>query len=190
MTGEDLARVSERAAELAEALDAFRPDQFGSESNVRAHVQGTGLEIWEQTGGRVDAWVASVGTGGTFLGVSRALKTRNPRVRCLAAEPASAPFIAGGAVTSPRHKIQGTGYLMIPPRWEPELCDGFLTVSDAAAEETTRELARREGILGGYSSGANVWAALQVARVAEPGEVIVTVCPDTGLKYLSTDLYP
>jgi cysteine synthase A len=190
VTGEDLALVSRRAAELTEELGAFWPDQFGSESNVLAHAEGTGAEIWEQTGGRVDYWVASVGTGGTFVGVARALKARNPAVRCVAAEPAGAPFIAGGPVTNPRHQIQGTGYLMVPPRWEPALCDGFLQVSDEDTVETARLLAAREGIFGGFSSGANVWAALQLAREAEPGQVVVTMCPDTGLKYLSTDLFP
>ena len=147
------------------------------------------MEIWEQTGGQVDVWVASVGTGGTFTGVAGALKERNPAVRCIAAEPAGAPFIAGGPVTDPRHKIQGTGYLMVPPRWDAGLCDGFTRVTDQDAVETTRLLAAREGIFGGFSSGANVWAALQLAREVEPGQVVVTACPDTGLKYLSTDLF-
>ena len=190
VTGEDLALVAQRAEELTAELGAFWPDQFGSESNVRAHDEGTGAEIWEQTGGRVTYWVASVGTGGTFTGVARALKSQNAAVRCIAAEPATAPFIAGGPVTSPSHKIQGTGYVMVPPRWEPDVCDGFLGVTDEDAAETTRLLAAREGIFGGFSSGANVWAALQIARQAEPGQVVVTVCPDTGLKYLSTDLFP
>ena len=190
VTGEDLALVAQRAAELTAELGAFWPDQFGSESNIRAHEDGTGAEIWAQTGGRVDYWVASIGTGGTFTGVARALKSRNPATRCIAAEPATAPFIAGGPVTNPSHKIQGTGYVMIPPRWEPDRCDGFLSVTDEEAVITTRALAAREGIFGGFSSGANVWAALQLARDAQLGQVVVTVCPDTGLKYLSTDLFP
>ncbi len=187
---EDLELVEQRTAALVGELGAFRADQFNNPHSVLAHELTTGAEIWEQTEGRIDAWVASVGTGGTFIGVSRALKARRPDVRCYAAEPASAPFIAGGAVTSTSHKIQGTGYALIPPQWDPSLCDGFLTVTDADAVETARQLAAREGIFGGFSSGANVAAALQLARIAQPGATIVTVAPDSGLKYLSTDLYP
>ena len=147
-------------------LGAFRPDQFGNLANARAHEQGTGREIWEQTGGRVDVWVASVGTGGTFVGVARALKARNPRVRCLAAEPATAPALAGGPITDTCHRLEGTGYARVPPLWDPALCDGFLTVTDADAIDTARRLATREGIFCGCSSGANVAAALQVAATA------------------------
>lgn len=189
VSGEDLARVEERAAELTAQLGAFRPDQFGNPANAEAHALTTGAEIWEQTGGRVDAWVASIGTGGTFTGVARALKERNRRVRCIAAEPATAAILAGQPVTRTAHKIQGTGYNLTPPLWDPTLCDGFLGVTDEDAIATARRLAVEEGIVGGFSSGANVWAALQLAREAGEGEVIVTVCPDTGLKYLSTDLY-
>ena len=190
VTGEDLKLVERRAAELAAELGAFRPDQFANPSNVRVHEETTGPEIWEQAGGRVDVWVASIGTGGSFLGVARALKARKPEVRCIAAEPATARRIAGCAVTCTDHLIQGTGYNMVPPQWDPSLCDGFIGVSDDAAVETARLLASREGIFAGYSSGANVWAALALAGEVEPGQVVVTVCPDTGLKYLSTDLYP
>ncbi|MCC2669991.1 MAG: Pyridoxal-5-phosphate-dependent protein beta subunit [Armatimonadetes bacterium] len=168
VTGEDLELVEQRAAELARDLGAFRPAQFG----------------------RVHAWVASVGTGGTFTGVAQALKTRCPAVRCIAAEPASARRLAGGEITSTSHQIQGTGYNLVPPTWDPAVCDGFIGVTDDDAVETARLLGTREGICGGYSSGANVWAALQLAREASEGEVIVTVCPDTGLKYLSTELFP
>lgn len=190
VTGEDLARVEERAAELTAELHAFRPDQFANPANAAAHAETTAVEIWEQTGGRVDAWVAGVGTAGTFVGVARALKARRPEVRCLAAEPAGARPLAGLPITDTAHQLQGTGYNMVPPLWDPALCDGFLGVTDADAIETARRLGRDEGILAGYSSGANVWAALQVAAGAAPGMVVVTVCPDTGLKYLSTPLFP
>ena len=186
---EDLEAVEARAAELVERLGAFRPDQFGNAANTRAHELGTGCELWEQTGGRVDVWVASVGTGGTFVGVARALKARNPRVRCLAAEPATAPALAGGPITDTCHRLEGTGYARVPPLWDPSLCDGFLTVTDAEAMATARRLATREGIFCGFSSGANVAAALQVAKAAEAGAVVVTLVTDTGLKYLSTDLF-
>jgi cysteine synthase A len=189
VTGEDLELVEQRAAELTAELGAFRPNQFANPSNVAMHEQTTGLEIWEQAGGQVDAWVASIGTGGTFIGVARALKQRKPTVRCVAAEPATARKIAGCEITSSSHQLQGTGYNLIPPQWEPEMCDGFIGVSDQDAIDTARLLGTREGICAGYSSGANVWAALQLASEAAEGEVIVTVCPDTGLKYLSTNLF-
>jgi cysteine synthase A len=190
VSGEDLALVARRAAELTEKLHAFRPDQFSNRSGFDAHEDTTGPEIWEQTGGAVDAFVASVGTAGTFVGVARALKQRNPAIRCIAAEPARTRTLAGCAITSPHHKIQGTGYNMVPPGWAPELCDEYLGVTDDDAVRTARLLATREGIVAGFSSGANVWAALQIARTARDESVIVTMCPDTGLKYLSTDLFP
>ena len=189
---EDLDLVEQRTQELVRELGAFRPDQFTNPHSVAAHERTTGREIWEQTGGAVGAFVASIGTGGTFVGVARALKGRNPAIRCYAAEPATAPFIAGGpqAVTNTSHKIQGTGYALVPPLWQPELVDGFVAVIDEEAIQTARLLATREGIFGGFSGGANVAAALQLARDCAPGTLIVTVIPDTGLKYLSTDLYP
>ncbi len=189
VSGEDLALVEQRAAELTAELNAFRPDQFGNLSNVEVHTRTTGPEIWEQSGGWVDYWVASIGTAGTFTGVARALKERNSEVRCYAAEPAGAAVLAGREVTNTAHKIQGTGYNMLPPLWDPTLCDGFISVTDEDAVRTAQQLAAREGILGGFSSGANVWAALQLAREVRPGQLIATVCPDTGLKYLSTDLF-
>jgi cysteine synthase len=190
VSGEDLQLVEERADTLTAELGAWRPDQFANPANALAHEESTAAEIWEQTGGCLHVWVASVGTAGTFVGTARGLKKRNPRIRCIAAEPASARRLAGLPVENPSHVIQGTGYSMIPPQWEPGLCDGYLGVSDPGAITMTRQLATREGIFAGYSSGANVLAALFVARDCEPGTVIVTVCPDTGLKYLSTDLFP
>ena len=123
---EDMELVEERTQELVRELAAFRPDQFNNESNPRAHELGTGREIWEQTGGQVDAFAAAVGTGGTFIGVSRALKSRNPRVKCYAVEPAGAPYLAGKEVTNTRHQIQGAGYAMTPGFWDESLADGYL----------------------------------------------------------------
>jgi cysteine synthase len=190
VSGEDLRLVEEAAEALASELGAWRPDQFANPSNALSHEETTAVEIWEQTGGCLHVWVASVGTAGTFVGTARGLKRRNSRLRCIAAEPASARRLAGLPVENPAHKIQGTGYSMVPPQWDPALCDGYLGVTDEDAIATTRLLATREGIFAGFSSGANVWAALQLARDCEPGTIIVTVCPDTGLKYLSTDLFP
>jgi cysteine synthase A len=188
VSAEDLQAVEERTRRLVEELGAFRPDQFNNPSAVAAHDATTGEEIWSQTDGKVTHFVASVGTGGTFVGTARALKRHNQDVRCYAAEPASAPFIAGRPVTSTSHKIQGTGYALIPPLWQPELVDGLLTASDDDAVRVARRLATEEGIFGGFSTGANVACALELARAAPAGSLVVTLAPDTGLKYLSTDL--
>lgn len=190
VSGEDLNLVEQAAKALTAELGAWRPDQFANPANVLAHEETTAAEIWEQTAGCLHIWVASVGTAGTFVGTARGLKSRNPRIRCIAVEPASARQLAGLPIEDPAHKIQGTGYSIVPPQWDPALCDGYLGVTDEHAIATTRLLATREGIFAGYSSGANVWAALQLGRHCPPETVIVTVCPDTGLKYLSTDLFP
>jgi cysteine synthase A len=190
VSGADLEAVERRTEAITRERDAFRPHQFENISNVRAHELGTGPEIWEQSGGRVDAWVAIVGTGGTFTGVARSLKARSPAVRAYAVEPEGAPVLAGLPVTDANHRLQGAGYALEPPLWDAALCDGFLTVSDAEAIQTARLLATREGILGGFSSGANVAAALRLARDFPSDHVVVTTVNDTGLKYLSTDLYP
>lgn len=186
---EDLEAVDVETTRLAKKLKAFRTDQFHNEFNVKAHELTTGREIWEQTAGKVGMFVAHLGSGGTFIGVSRALKKRNPEIKCYAAEPASAPFIAGRKVTNTSHKIQGTGYTLIPPQWDPTLCDGFLTATDSEAIRYARLLSKKEGIFAGFSSGANVACAIKLARKATPGALIVTLLPDTGLKYLSTDLF-
>jgi cysteine synthase A len=188
VSAEDLKVVHERTDQLVEELGAFCPNQFENPSAVAAHDATTGEEIWRQTDGRVTHFVASIGTGGTFVGTARALKRHNPKVQCYAAEPATAPFIAGQPVTSTSHKIQGTGYALIPPLWQTELVDGLLTASDEQAVATARRLAREEGIFGGFSTGANVACALELAARAPAGSLIATLAPDTGLKYLSTDL--
>ena len=189
VSSEDLRAVEARAEQLTAELEAFRPDQFNNPSAIAAHETTTGEEIWQQTDGRTTHFVASIGTGGTFVGVARALKRHNPKIRCYACEPASAPFIAGGAISNTRHKIQGTGYALTPPLWETDLVDGLLTASDDEALTIARRLARQEGILGGFSTGANVSAALKIAADAPRGSLIVTLAPDTGLKYFSTDLF-
>jgi cysteine synthase A len=190
VSGDDLALVEQRARELVRTLGAFRPDQFNNPANLRAHEQTTGPEIWAQTGGTVTHFCAIVGTGGTFLGTARALKARNPAVRCYAIEPEGSRVIAGLPVTNPRHTLQGAGYAAVPPQWDAALCDGALAVGDAEALETARLLATREGIFAGFSAGANVAAALRLAREAPAGSIVATVACDSGLKYLSTDLVP
>ena len=187
---EDIELLEEKTAELTERLGAFCADQFNNVSNVRAHEMGTGREIWEQTDGSVAKFCAMVGTGGTFMGCARALKKRNPEIETFAIEPEEAAALAGRTVTNTRHKIQGAGYALVPPLWEPEYCDGFLAVSDDESIEASRRLARREGIFVGFSAGANVAAALRLARACREGEIVATTANDSGLKYLSTDLFP
>ncbi len=150
---------------------------------------GTGPELWEQAGGELGAFVAIVGTGGTFVGIARALKARDSAIRCLAVEPAGAQPLAGVGVTNASHKLQGAGYALIPPQWDSTLCDGTIPIGDDEAVSVARDLARREGILAGFSTGANVAAALKLAATAPPGFTVATVACDTGTRYLSTDLF-
>ena len=189
VSGEDLALVETRTQELVTELGAWRPDQFRNPSNPRAHEHGTGPEIWDQVAGRLAAFTALVGTGGTFIGVSRALKQRDNRIRCLAVEPEGAQTIAGKATTAPGHVLQGGGYAMIPPQWDEALCDGTIAIDDVTAVACTRELATREGILAGYSTGGNVAAAMRIAATLPEGEVVATIACDSGTRYLSSGLY-
>jgi len=189
VSGDDLALVETRTVELVGELGAWRPNQFTNPSNPRAHELGTGPELWRQADGRLDTFVAIVGTGGTFVGVSRALKSHSNSVRCLAIEPEGAQTLAGCPVINSGHKLQGAGYAMIPPHWDPALCDGTLGVGDDEAIQTARALAVREGIVAGYSTGANVAAALRVATSSPPGHIVATIACDTGTRYLSGDLF-
>lgn len=185
---EDLQAVEDKTAELTEKLHAFRVDQFTNESNPRGH-EKTGHEIWDQSKGSVDAFTMLLGSSGTFTGISRALKSHDKRIKCYAIEPATAPFLAGGKLTNTSHKLQGGGYGQPLELFDRSLCNGFISVSDDEAIATARELARREGLLVGFSSGANVAAALRLAKTMKREEAVVTVLCDSGLKYLSTDLY-
>ncbi|MGI8644163.1 MAG: PLP-dependent cysteine synthase family protein [Thermomicrobiales bacterium] len=189
VSGEDLELVEARTQSLTVERDAWRPDQFNNPDNPEAHERTTGPELWDQTGGNIAAFVAIVGTGGTFLGVSRYLKNRDAAIQCLAVEPEGVQALAGRPITNPGHRLQGAGYAMIPPAWDPSLCDGTLPISDDEAVKVARELARREGVMAGFSAGANVAAALRLAASAEPGANVVTIACDTGLRYLSTDLF-
>jgi cysteine synthase A len=144
-------------------------------------------EIWRQTEGRVDAFVHGVGTGASLRGVATVLKERKPAVRTVAVEPAESPVLAGGAPGP--HKIEGVGVGYVPPLWEPSLVDGIEAVATADAKEMARRLAREEALFGGTSSGANVVAALRVAERLGAGATVVTLMCDSGLKYLSTDIY-
>lgn len=190
VTRDDLDLVEKRAAALAKKVHAFRVDQFNNPANPAAHTEGTGEEIWNQTAGTVDNFVAIAGTSGTFVGISAALKSHDGRVKCHVVEPQHARVLAGKRVESQKHKLQGAGYALVPKIWDSALCDGFLGVTDSEAVKTVRLLARKEGILSGFTGGANVAAAMKLSRTLGPKNVVVTVIPDTGLKYLSTDLFP
>lgn len=189
VSGEDLARVEEETQRIVQARQAFRADQFNNPSNTRAHEEGTGEEIWQQSTGAVTAFVDFAGTGGTFAGCARALKKHNPNIRCYVVEPAGAPFLSGQPVTNQNHQIQGGGYAMPLPLLDPDLVTGYVSVSDDQAVATARRLAREEGIFAGFSSGANVAAALELLQGREKGANIAVLINDTGLKYMSTHLF-
>jgi cysteine synthase A len=164
----------------------FMPQQFENPANPEVHRRTTAEEIWTATEGKIDAFVAGVGTGGTITGVSEVIKARRP-LKTFAVEPSASPVLSGGKPG--RHKIQGIGAGFIPKNLNTAIIDEILTVSDDDAFETARQLAAQEGILGGISTGANVWAALQVARRPEfRGKRIVTVACSFGERYLSTPL--
>lgn len=179
--------VLQKAHETCESIPgAFMPQQFENVNNPLAHQRTTGREIIEQTGGKLDVFVAAAGTGGTISGVARALRKRVPRVRIVIVEPAGSPVLSGGKPGY--HKIEGIGEGFVPGVLDTSLYDEIVCVSDKDAIATSRRLAREEGVLAGISSGANVFAALKVARKMKKGRV-VTLLPDCALRYISTDLF-
>jgi cysteine synthase A len=180
------------AVEAAQALstrdDVFLPDQFSNPANPEIHRRTTAPEIWDAMGGRIDVFVAGVGTGGTITGAGEVLKDRNPKCHIVAVEP-SASAVLSGDPAGP-HKIQGIGAGFIPQVLNLEVVDEVMAVDDEAAIETARELARREGVLAGVSGGAAAWAALQIATRAEMrGARIVAILPDSGERYVSTPFF-
>jgi cysteine synthase A len=178
-----------RAEQLvAENPNYFMPQQFKNPANPKIHRLTTAEEIWRDTNGRVDILVAGVGTGGTITGVAEVIKSRKPKFRAIAVEPADSPVLSGGEPGS--HKIQGIGAGFVPDVLRLDLIDEIIKVSDEDAGITARRLAKEEGILAGISSGAAAWAALEVAQRREnEGRLIVVVLPDTGERYLSTWLF-
>ena len=176
----------EKANELvAKNSDYFMPQQFENPTNPATHEKSTGLEILNQTGGKLDAFVSAVGTGGTLTGVARVLKEKIPTVKIIAVEPSSSAVLSGKK-PSP-HRIQGIGAGFIPKILDTSLIDEIVTVSDEEAFETSRQLCLKEGILAGISSGAAAFAAIKIAKTMKPGQLVVTVLPDTGERYLSVD---
>jgi cysteine synthase A len=190
VSGGDLALVEEAAQRITKERNAFRADQFRLESSARGHYLHTGPEIIQQAGANFDAFCDFVGTGSSFAGCAAAFKEHDPRILCYLVEPADAAILAGKAVTNPNHRIQGGGYSMPElPLIKKELIDGYFQVTDEEAMQVARRLAKEEGIFAGFSSGANVAAALQLLQTTCRGKTIVVLLSDSGLKYLSTDLW-
>ena len=190
VSGGDLELVEREAEEIVRERNAFRADQFRLSGNMRAHFLHTGPEIIQQTGGDFQAFCDFVGTGGSFAGCAAAFKQFNPSITCFVVEPQGAAVLAGQAVPRPGHRIQGGGYAMAELHMlKKEHIDGYLQISDEEAIRTARRLAREEGIFTGFSSGANATAALKLLEGPCKGQTIVILLNDSGLKYLSTDLW-
>lgn len=178
-----------KAEELAQTIPgAYIPGQFVNPANPQAHRSTTGPEIWEDTDGQVDIFVAGVGTGGTITGVGEYLKGKNPGVKIVAVEPSASPVLSQGVAGA--HKIQGIGAGFVPDTLNTDVYDEIIPVENEAAFESGRAIARAEGILVGISSGAALWAATELAKRPEnKGKIIVALLPDTGDRYLSTPLF-
>lgn len=190
VSGRDWAQVEERARQLTREQDAFRVDQFASDLNRCAHERHTGAELWRQTEGQIHAFCDFIGTGGTYAGITAALKKRSPSVRCYVVEPRGAAVLAGEPLRHANHRIQGGGYgIAALDLLAGVPVDGNLQVTDEEAIDAARRLAHVEGIFGGFSSGAVVAAALQLLKTVHRGQTIAVVLADSGLKYLSTDLW-
>ena len=179
----------QKAKELAaEIPHSFIPSQFNNEANPKMHYNTTGPEIWEDSEGQIDFFVAGIGTGGTISGVGKYLKEQNPNIKIIAVEPEGSPILSKG--TAGPHKIQGIGAGFVPEILNTSIYDEIITVSNEAAFSTGREIARTEGVLVGISSGAAVYAATQLAQRPENvGKTIVVLLPDTGERYLSTPMF-
>lgn len=184
VTGDDIAKAEEFARATAKSENGFYADQFNNPSSVRAHYLTTGPEIIEETGTRLNAFVAIVGSGGTFIGTSGFMKSVSQKISCIAVEPEKAAVIKTGKIIDARHIIQGTGYGYIPPQWDSSLVDDVITVSDEEVAETKEMLGKSEGLFVGFSSGANVAAAMKyLARLNDENGQVATILCDTGFKY-------
>jgi cysteine synthase len=176
-----------KAKEIAEQnkSNSFMPQQFANPANPKIHRETTAEEIWEATDGKFDAFISGVGTGGTITGCGEVFKKKNPKIKIIALEPATSPVLAGGAPG--KHKIQGLGAGFIPEIVNRNVIDEVIAVTDQDAWQTMLQLASKEGILGGISTGCAAWAALKVAKELGPGKTVVAIFPDTGERYLSMD---
>jgi len=188
----DVTAAEERGLELVKETGAYYVNQFNNDNNSSSHEHSTGPEIWKQTGGRVDAFLATVGTAGTFMGVSRYLKTVKPDIQCIAVEPEGSQPIRGCEISKPLHLLQGSGYGAVPRLFKFDNLDETMSVTDAEAVEYKRLLGKKEGLYLGYTSGANVAAAIKLLKSGKLGKDpwVVTVLNDTGLKYPEIQKYP
>mgnify|MGYP001590148414 CR=1 FL=1 len=186
ITKELIEAMMAKAAALSASPGAFYADQFHNVDAIAGYAR-LGEEIWDQSGGGVDAFVQAVGTSHCITGVAQVLRARDPSVKIVAVEPAESPVLSGGRPGA--HKIEGVGPGFVPPLWKREIADEIDAVSTLEAREMCRTLAKAEGLFGGTSSGANVVAALRIAKRLGSGRTVVTLLCDSGLKYLSTDLY-
>jgi cysteine synthase A len=177
----------EEAERIRDATGAWMPNQFANPANPRVHYETTAPELWEQMDGRLDAFVYGSGTGGTISGVGRFLKERRPDTLVVAVEPARSPVLSGGE--RGQHQFQGMGPGFVPPNLDRSVVDRVVTAWEEDAFPVARRLAREEGLFVGMSSGAIVWAAMQVARELGPGHRVATIAPDSGARYLSTALF-
>ena len=202
VTGKDIEKATEKAKEIAFEKKAFYVDQFNNPSSIRAHYFSTGPEISEDLNNKVDVFISVVGSGGTFIGTSKYLKEINNKVYCIAVEPENAAIIKSGKIIDPKQVklteqfdtidqivtelnkfIDGTGYGLVPPHWDSRFCDEIITVKDDEVIKTTKELASLEGLFVGFSSGANVLAALKYLKNVNVDLNVVTILCDTGYKY-------
>ena len=187
VTETDIVNTVNRAKELRQTIpDSYMPNQFENMDNPEIHSKATATEILKQTQGKFHAFVAAVGTGGTFSGVSRVLKQKYPTIKRIAVEPASSAVLSGNKPEF--HKIEGIGEGFIPKVMDVNLADQIIQVTSEEAMQTTRLLWSKEGIMGGISSGANVAAALKLGKTMNAEEIIVTIAPDSGFRYFSTEL--
>ncbi len=186
---EGMSGAVKKANELAKQFESsFIPSQFTNPSNPEVHMETTGPEIWDDTDGEIDIFVAGVGTGGTLTGVGRYLKSKNPKIKIVAVEPASSPMLSKGV--SGQHQIQGIGANFVPQILDTDIYDEIICIEDDDAQKAARMLARCEGVLVGVSSGAALFAATQLAKRKEnEGKMIVVLLPDTGERYLSTPMF-
>ena len=190
VSGGDLELVEREAQRLVQDRNAFRADQFRLPSSARAHYLHTAQEILRQTAGSVGAFCDFLGTASSFSGCAAAFKEHDPSIKCFIVEPAGAAILAGQEVTNPNHRIQGGGYSMtVLPLLKLEHVDGYVQVTDEDATRMARRLAKEEGIFAGFSSGANVAAAVELLQTTCSGQTIAVLLSDSGLKYLSTDLW-
>lgn len=184
VTGPDIAKAEEVAKEEALKTNAFYVDQFNNPSSVKAHYSTTGPELLNELGERLNSFIAIIGTGGTFIGTSGYLKSKSGNVKCIAVEPRDAAIIKTGRVINPKHIIQGTSYGYVPPQWDDSLVDDIITLSDDEVFRTKELLGKAEGLFVGFSSGANVAAAIKhLEQLDNDNSCVATILCDTGFKY-------